>query len=96
MGINNSYIQLSNFFNSPPTSNRGRRGKSFGGSCRRRCRCFRLVVEEALCKDLESRGLITDAGRRAIKKVLIISLFLSLCHGSDGHANEAAGRSHFA
>ncbi len=41
------------------------------------------VVEEALCKDLESRGLMTD-------------LFLSLCHGSDGHANEAAGRSHFA
>ena len=43
------------------------------------------VVEEALCKDSESRGLMTDAGR-----------FLSLCHGSDGHANEAAGRSHFA
>ena len=48
------------------------------------------------CKDLESRGLMTDAGRSAIKKVLITSLFLSLCHGSDGHANEAAGRSHFA
>ena len=54
------------------------------------------VVEEALCKDLESSGLMTDEGRRAIKKVLITFLFLSLCHGSDGHANEATGRSHFA
>jgi hypothetical protein len=43
------------------------------------------VVKEERCKDLESRGLMIDAGR-----------LLSLCHGSDGHANEAAGRSHFA
>lgn len=47
------------------------------------------------CKDLESRGLMTDAGRSAVS-YKITSLFLSLCHGSDGHANEAAGRSHFA